>query len=371
MKTRRADCLAIAAGMLLCLCAPGAAPALTIQFNYDYDTAGFFNPAVNPYAAQARATLENAGRNYEMFTDSLLEIVPGGINTWSATFTNPSTGSGAVLPGLVVPADTMIVFVGGRDIGSSLGVGGPGGFSAGGYSEWFDLLKSRGQAGALLNPKQDFGPWGGFISFNNTSQWNYDLASGPANNAQNDFFSTCLHELAHVLGFGLAGSWTRLVNSSNHTFLGPSSEGLYGGPVPLDSGNAHWASGTKGLSGGQVRQAEMTPALTTGTRKRLTTLDVGALEDIGWQMPAAGDANLDGIVDAADYVTVKRNLGRFVSATWTDGDFDFDGAVTWRDLAALEANFGAVFPTQPAQAPEPATLTLLAAGCLAIRRRNR
>jgi hypothetical protein len=371
MKTCRVDCLAVAAGMLLCLCASSPARALTIQFRCDYDTAGFFNPAVNPYAAQARATLENAGRNYEMFTDSLPAIAPGGDNTWSANFTNPATGSGALLSGLVVPADTMIVFVGGRDMGSLfLGSAGPGGFSAGGSDEWLALVESRGQAGALLTPPRDFGPWGGSISFNIAADWNYDPASGPGNGDQHDFFSVCLHELAHVLGFGSCESWDNLVDSSNDNFIGSASEAVYGGPVPL-SGDAHWEYGTQGLSGGQAQEAAMSPALTAGTRKRLTTLDLAGLVDVGWQMPTKGDANLDGVVNGADYMILKRNIGGLATATWTDGDFDFDGAVTGRDLGTLGANFGAVFPTGPAQLPEPLTAALLAAGGLAVLRRNR
>jgi len=371
VKTHSPDVPAPVAGLLLCLCISCPAPGLTIQFNYDYDTPGFFNPAVNPNAAQARATLENAGRNYEMFTDSLLPIVPGGGDTWTAGFTNPATGDGVFLPGLVVPADTMIVFVGARNLGSTvLGEGGPGNRSVSGTPDWVNTVLARGQAGALLDPRQDFGPWGGSITFGKDITWNYDLASGPAG-GQNDFFSTCLHELAHVLGFGTTGSWTRLVQSGNHTFLGPASESLYGGPVPLYGDNAHWASGTQGLSGGQVQQAEMTPSITIGTRKRLTTLDLAGLVDLGWQMPVTGDANLDGAVDAADYVTLKRDFTGPPAATWTEGDFDFDGAVTWRDLSALAANFGSGLPAQPAQLPEPTTLALLAAGCLAILRRRK
>jgi len=371
MKTCRLHCLAAAAGMLLCLCASGPAPALTIQFNYDYDTQGFFNPAVNPYAAQARAALENAGRNYEMFTDSLLPIVSGGDNTWSAGFFGPGTGVWTSLPGLAVPADTLIVFVGGHDLGSIvLGSAGPGGYQISGTQEWVDTVTARGQAGALSGAKTDFGPWGGSIAFNNTASWSYDVASAPSNGEQDDFFSTCLHELAHVLGFGSCESWNNLVNSSNQTFTGGAAEAVYGGPVPL-AGDSHWADGTQGLSGGQAQDAEMDPSLTTGTRKRLTTLDVAALVDIGWQMPMAGDANLDGLIDAADYMTLKQNFAGPRTVTWTSGDFDFDGAVTWRDLSALEANIVAVAPTQPAQLPEPTALALVAGGGLAAMRRRK
>ncbi len=363
---------AVLAGAMLCLCIPASAAGLTIQFNYDYDSAGFFDPAVSQYGAQARATLENAGRNFEMFTDSLEAIVPADGNTWSAVFTSPSTDSWVYEPDLVVPADTMIVYVGARDMGSlTLGVGCPGGYnyqSAAGSSEWGNTVKARGQSGALANPATDVGPWGGSISFNSSSDWNYDLASGPTSNDDNDFFSVCLHELAHVLGFGSQASWDNLVDTSDNTFTGAVSEGVYGGPVPL-AGRSHWYYDTESLSGGQVQEAAMDPDLLQGTRKRLTLLDVAGLDDLGWEMPDAGDADLDGDLDAADYITLKRNFGQ--SATWTGGDFDFDGEVTWRDFAAFQANFHNSPAAPGAPVPEPTTLALLAAGGLALLRRRR
>lgn len=356
------------AGALLLLCIPAGAPGLTIQFNYDYDSSGFFNPAVSPNGAQARATLENAGRNFEMFTDGLEAIVPSGNNTWSADFTNPSTGVDVILQNLVIPADTMIVYVGARTlVGSTLGKGGPGGLGASGTQEWVDTVKGRGQAGALLTPEQDFARWGGMISFDVDSDWHYGLAAGPTSNDDNDFFSTCLHELCHVLGFGTTQSWYEWINTSNATFTGAASEAVYGGPVPL-AGSSHWGFDTESLSGGQAQEAAMDPDLLQGSRKRLTLLDVAGLDDLGWDMPDAGDADLDGDLDAADYITLKRNFGQ--PATWTGGNFDFDGDVTWRDLAALQANF----PNSPAAGapvPEPATLVLLAAGGVAFLRKRR
>jgi hypothetical protein len=52
-----------------------------------------------------------------------------------------------------------------------------------------------------------------------------------------------------------------------------------------------------------------------------------------------GDANLDGGVDAFDYIIVKHNYG-MTGATWADGDFDYDGDVDRSDFLILQANFG-------------------------------
>jgi len=75
--------------------------------------------------------------------------------------------------------------------------------------------------------------------------------------------------------------------------------------------------------------------------------------------PLYGDANLDGIVDASDYMIVKQNFGA-TGASWAMGDFDKDGYVDWDDLQMLMGNFGTRnIGTAPATTPEPATMALL------------
>lgn len=66
----------------------------------------------------------------------------------------------------------------------------------------------------------------------------------------------------------------------------------------------------------------------------------------------AGDANLDGTVDAADYLLVKRSLGLTGGASWFDGDFDGDGAVDYGDLNLLTANMGRTIPTSQVASTE-------------------
>ena len=347
-------------------CAP--AGALTIVVDYSYDTNGFFNPNVNSQALQARATLEKAVENFEMFTDHLPRIEEYGGCTWSAGFWHPGTDDATYVPGLVVPPDTLIVYVGGRDMGSSiLGEAGPGFYSASapeGQEEWFDLLAYRGQAGAEDSPATDFGLWGGSISFNDSADWSFDLYSAPADEQENDFFSVCLHEMCHMLGFGISDSWYDLLVAG--TFRGEAAMDAYGQAVPL-GGSSHWDFDVEGETGGQAQEAAMTPSLTTGTRKRLTDLDVAALDDIGWQMPETGDADLDGVVGAADFVTLKENMNEVASATWSDGDFDFDGQVTLRDLLLLEGDLSA---GGVQQIPEPASLALLGMHLAALLRRR-
>ena len=79
----------------------------------------------------------------------------------------------------------------------------------------------------------------------------------------------------------------------------------------------------------------------------------------------AGDANVDGIVNALDYNKVIGSLGMTSGAVWNDGDFDQDGDVDYADLSVLLSNFGRTFPPAP-PAPAPSkspdsTMKMLAA----------
>lgn len=68
-----------------------------------------------------------------------------------------------------------------------------------------------------------------------------------------------------------------------------------------------------------------------------------------------GDANRDGMVDAADFLTWQRNAGS--GGDWSDGDFNGDGLVGSADLALLEAEYGnSSFAVSAATTvPEPGT----------------
>jgi autotransporter-associated beta strand protein len=99
------------------------------------------------------------------------------------------------------------------------------------------------------------------------------------------------------------------------------------------------------------------------------------------RLTRVGDANLDGVVDFADFQRLQLGFGRS-GATWSSGDFNYDGAVDRMDVGLLYFNYGESVPTTfdlPATAgavdgvPEPASLGLIgvAASVIGHRRRAR
>jgi hypothetical protein len=55
-----------------------------------------------------------------------------------------------------------------------------------------------------------------------------------------------------------------------------------------------------------------------------------------------GDANLDGVVNYADLLTLSRNYGTVTTGGWAAADFNGDGLVNYADLLALSRNYNAV-----------------------------
>lgn len=250
----------------------------TIVIDYSLDANNFF-----PVGSTQRNTLASAAAALSSrLTDTLTAIAPSGGNTWTASFPNPATGATVNLTDQTIATNVIRVYAGGRELGgTTLGVGGPGGFGASGNSQAFFDSLGRGQYDifSAANTRTDFASWGGAITFDAVgTNWNFALTNPTA--GQNDFYSVALHELGHLLGFGTADSFQNLVPVGT-TFLGPASTLLNGGVNPQVTGDlGHWASGTTYLG----QQVAMSPSITTGTRKVFTELDFAGLKDMGWQV---------------------------------------------------------------------------------------
>lgn len=253
---------------------------IDLVFDYTYDSTGFFS------AQSRRDVLEAAASVFESrLTDDLTAITPGGTDTWNAVFNNPTTDIQVTVPNLTIAADTVIIYVGARNLPSGLGLGGPGGFNAVASPTFLSNLQTRGETGVDSNSTNDtdFSLWGGTISFDNAVTWNFSL--NEPTTGQNDLYSVALHEIAHVLGFGTADSFANKVNGSNQ-FAGTETVAAFGGPVPMNSDGSHFAADTMGIIPGTTTQQEsaMDPQLTTGTRKVLTDIDWASLDDMGWDL---------------------------------------------------------------------------------------
>ena len=142
-----------------CLSLP--AQALIIEFDYTYDTRGFFTDLVTSEPiAERRALLEEAASFYSDFTDSLSAIAPQAGDSWSVNISHPSLGGPQItLNNQNIAADTLRIYAGGSN--SAPGVLGFAntGFSltASGSDDFVNAVITRGQANAVGTGATDYG----------------------------------------------------------------------------------------------------------------------------------------------------------------------------------------------------------------------
>ena len=280
---------------------------LRIVFDYSLDT-GFFS-------SQSRRDLLQLAADtlISRMTDELAEIKTGGDHQWNVSVMNPSVNPAGnqqfveySLPtGPTVAANTIKVFAGARDLpGSSRGVGGPAtsvsidpvSFSCQTQAEcdqkqaafqvFADAVVARGNAGGLTNPKTDFAPSVGSISFDNVgTDWYFGTDETAFPGGQKiDFLTVATHELAHVLGFGVSESWQRVASGGAYSGAAANAAYLGSGSVPLQTVSSgtpsHWNQSVR-----DVQPSLLTDALvfTAGDRTEVSALDFAGLKDVGWE----------------------------------------------------------------------------------------
>lgn len=256
-------------------------PTINVLYDFRFDTAGFFTNHPDRIATIRAAAAELGGQFADTLTAIPFPTTPG--EFWKAQFERPSgVGQDEEITNLLVPSNSIVVFVGARDL-----FGEPVEASSGrdvfGSPAWNDLVRGRGQANSYgAGTATDYSPWGGSITFDLFNNWHYGLEP-PGGSTEYDLYMATQKALLHILGFGTGDAWNRI--ASGDQFFGPQAVGLFGGPVPLDDGpdgelNYVWAEDT--LSQGQ--RTLMDRDLEDGERIKPTPLDLAAMTDIGWTL---------------------------------------------------------------------------------------
>jgi fibronectin-binding autotransporter adhesin len=106
----------------------------------------------------------------------------------------------------------------------------------------------------------------------------------------------------------------------------------------------------------------------TWTTAKVAQDTVGKRIYLSFGLP--GDTNGDFVVDAADFITLKKNFGAGVGGGVGMGNFDKTGTVDWADLGILMDKMGTTGGA-PSTAPEPCSAMLLIFGAAALLRRRR
>lgn len=343
------------------------ASAVNVRIDYSTDRSNFFgagNPQGATAGAQARAALEAAAQYYSVILEDTFSAITtqkfygaqGGEASyfWKRRFVDPELGLNNAAVNQQFTQNEYVVYVGARDLaGSSLGLGGPGGFdgiksqSIGPFSsaeklqvsdmfdDLSDAISDRGQTSG-------FARWGGSIAFDRPTNWHFNHTSNPGAGTQ-DFFSVALHEMAHALGFGGSDDWEDLVEGTG--FTGASALVAYtpAGNVPLAAADdtAHWSAGI-GTSPVYEGSGDQTPLMVSnigpGIRRGLTNLDAAAISDIGWQIDLPGGS-------AAPLTFVANESSSFATA--------------------------AVFAITRVETPEPASAALVSFAGLSLLLVNR
>jgi hypothetical protein len=378
--------------------AAAPAAAITVTINYDYDTTGFFPPG-----SQATAAIEAAASFYSNILNDTFSAIQtpttliganGGtvVWEWREIFGHPASGATLELSNPTVAENEFVVYVGARNLGGSIGQGGPGGF---GWS-WTqngpaltpqEVAQRDATTAAFTNAVEKrgetsgFARWGGAVSFDNSGStlWHFNHTTLPPAN-RTDFYSVALHELGHTLGFGELDNDAMKLTAweaqlSGTSFIGADAKAQNGNvAVPLSSNKSHWVAGKTSLTyGGSVAQeAALDPDLTIGTRKLFTALDAAAFKDLAWEL-VSGDYNSNGRADAADYVVWRNMSGQLISPGGAVADGSGNGHIGSEDYTFWRNRFNATFAGASAfgggaslTVPEPKSTFLIAISVMRV-----
>jgi hypothetical protein len=233
-----------------------------IQFDYRFDTNGWFTP-------EKRAALEAAA---DIWENIILNDFPDIAAGRRSKAVNPQTGvlSDYVSNGV----DDLVIAVGARK--ASVGVSG-----------FFTTLAVAEPGNWLTEQAHNtFASWVGSVSFNPTVNWFFDATPSTATDIpkdQTDFISTATHEIGHILGFSRSPAFMSL--SGGYVFQGAAAKARNGG-LPVDLTNTYHLEQNTQLDGSG--DPLMSTYTKVGQRKLPTALDIAVLNDTGYTVNYGG-----------------------------------------------------------------------------------
>jgi hypothetical protein len=291
------------------------AGAVTIVFDYSYDSNGFFTP-------DRRVLLERAAAEYtsRMTSTTWARVDPTAVGGhYELAVINPSTLGVSWVTNAIIPTNQITVHVGAIDFTKSP-------FSmmtnsdGTGASQLLSILNVSGAMTNLLTNPALFRPVDASITFDLQGiqgfsatilrQWyfpsNADLNIDDRDLAHlygyDDFYSTAVHELGHVLGIhnplvfqtilasdpNFCVAWTSRVQSDGqggYVFTGTHAKQCYynhiGTNIPVEPTTlCHWADGVRSTPSNNW--TSVTHESHDPFRVPFSELEFGALQDLGY-----------------------------------------------------------------------------------------